>query len=388
MKFVVLGGYGEIGSYIVVDMFRNFKNCEITIAGRDKNKAKNYAKTFKSKRIKGLCVDVTNHKSLVKVLKGAAVCINAVIYKYNLHVMRAALDAKCHYVDLGGLFHMTKKQLKMNKRFKRKNLLAVLGCGSTPGTTNILAAYGASILDSVKEIKITFASYDWLKPKQHLVIPYSAYTLFEEFSDRPAIFTNGKIKFVEPMSGKEYFVFPRPIGKIAGYYTLHSELATFPNSFKKKGLKEASFRVTFDEDFIHDIKLLIAAGLASKKIVNMGGTKVRPIDVTVKELNKLMPKGNFKANDIEYVRVIMFGKRKGRNVELTIDAITRSDKKTNTPAGTVDTAVPPSIVAQMIARGQIQKRGTLPPELCVEPKIFFKELKKRGIKIRMTSSAG
>ena len=33
--------------------------------------------------------------------------------------MDAALDARCHYVDLGGLFHMTRRQLRLDAEFRR-----------------------------------------------------------------------------------------------------------------------------------------------------------------------------------------------------------------------------------------------------------------------------
>jgi saccharopine dehydrogenase-like NADP-dependent oxidoreductase len=41
------------------------------------------------------------------------------------------------------------------------------------------------------------------------------------------------------------------------------------------------------------------------------------------------------------------------------------------------------IGAQMIARGDIKKRGVLPPESVIDPALFFAELNKRGIKIHM-----
>src|SRR3989344_7434015 len=138
-KFIVLGGYGAMGSICVRDLYDSCKDCEIIIAGRDLVKAKHYANSFNNKRVKYAQVDVTNINSTASLLKNADVCINCVQYYYNLHVMKACLKAKSNYLDLGGLFHMTRKQLKLHNRFKKINKVAILGCGSTPGTTNILA---------------------------------------------------------------------------------------------------------------------------------------------------------------------------------------------------------------------------------------------------------
>ncbi len=44
-------------------------------------------------------------------------------------------------------------------------------------------------------------------------------------------------------------------------------------------------------------------------------------------------------------------------------------------------AIPLSIGAQMIARGDVSLRGVVPPELAIDPVMFFDELKIRGIEV-------
>jgi saccharopine dehydrogenase-like NADP-dependent oxidoreductase len=44
-------------------------------------------------------------------------------------------------------------------------------------------------------------------------------------------------------------------------------------------------------------------------------------------------------------------------------------------------AVPLSIGAQMIVRGDVDARGVVPPETAIDPSILFDELKLRGIEI-------
>ena len=45
-------------------------------------------------------------------------------------------------------------------------------------------------------------------------------------------------------------------------------------------------------------------------------------------------------------------------------------------------AIPLSVGAQMIARGDVKVRGVVPPETALDPQIFFDELKLRGIIVR------
>ena len=380
-KIVVLGGTGGIGSVVVKDLFSTRRDCEIIIGASNEKKAKEYAKSFNSKRVRGIGVDVNNIDQTAKILKGADVCINCVVYYLNLQVMRACLKSSVHYLDLGGLFHMTRKQLKLNKQFKKNKLIAVLGCGSTPGITNVMAEYSARFFDKINEIHISFGDADFTKYNQPFVLPYTMYTLFDEFMMKPALFTKGKLLMVEPMSGEKLLKFPKPVGKASGLYTLHSELATFPSSFKNKGIKECSFRVTFSEDFRNKIKFLIESGFASEKDMKFGGCENKPKHITAKIMDQWLPKKETKINDLEYVRVEIIGKINGKRKMMILDCLTKSHKKWNIPAGTYDTAVPPSIIAQMMINNKIKQYGVLPPEKCINPELFFKELRKRNIKI-------
>ena len=62
-------------------------------------------------------VDARDAASLARALRGASVCVNCADYRLNLDVMAGALATGCHYVDLGGLFHVTRRQLELDARF-------------------------------------------------------------------------------------------------------------------------------------------------------------------------------------------------------------------------------------------------------------------------------
>ena len=77
--------------------------------------------------------------SLAAALDGCDVLVNAASYRVNLDAMRACLEAGCHYLDLGGLYRVTGRQLELDDEFERAGLLALLGIGSSPGKTNVMA---------------------------------------------------------------------------------------------------------------------------------------------------------------------------------------------------------------------------------------------------------
>jgi saccharopine dehydrogenase-like NADP-dependent oxidoreductase len=47
--------------------------------------------------------------------------------------------------------------------------------------------------------------------------------------------------------------------------------------------------------------------------------------------------------------------------------------------------IPLSVGAELIARGQVEDRGVLPPEKAYNPDIFIQELEKRGIGVNYTA---
>ena len=150
MKLVILGA-GIQGSIVATDLCDpdlSPDEKDVTICDYDFAKAKEVADRL---GIKALKCDVSDHDALISIIKGADVVLNCVQYNWNIDIMRACLIVGAHYIDLGGLFHVTKKQFDLHEDFKRAGLTAVLGMGSTPGTMNVMAGYAASRLDTVRE---------------------------------------------------------------------------------------------------------------------------------------------------------------------------------------------------------------------------------------------
>src|SRR5579883_3027950 len=135
---------------------------QVTVAGLRQEAAERVVAWLGQGREKARAVacDVRDHDALVGQLRGAQVLLNATDYPFNLDVMRAALAARVHYADLGGLFHMTRRQYELHDAFQEAGLTAVLGIGSTPGITNILARVAADQLDRVDRLDVRIGSGD------------------------------------------------------------------------------------------------------------------------------------------------------------------------------------------------------------------------------------
>ena len=104
------------------------------------------AETHGGGKATGAALDIRDAGAAAAALAGATVLVNSASYRINLAAMEAALAAGAHYIDLGGLFHVTREQVELDERFRAAGLLAVLGMGSAPGKTSVMAARAVELL--------------------------------------------------------------------------------------------------------------------------------------------------------------------------------------------------------------------------------------------------
>lgn len=384
MKVVLLGGAGAMGAITLKDLVET-SDFEVVVADYNLDAAKAVANSYTSARVTAAHADVRNCETTADLLRGSFAVINSVQYQLNLDVMVAALAAQCHYTDLGGLYHMTLRQLELHHQFLEKDLLALIGMGAAPGTTNLLARMAADEMDEVHEIHCQVAGTDLNAAEADggLASSYSIQTILEEASKPAAVFTGGKMTFVEPMSGAYPVDFGAPVGVQSPAFTIHSEVATLSTSYASKGLKECTFAIAFHGDFTDKLRFLRQIGVNSIEPVQVRGQTVVPQDLLLAVLNR-QPKpapDTRPPNQVEVVRSLVRGVKDGIRVGVNMDLYVTGIPEWGMGSD-VDTGCPPSVGIQMLARGEITARGVLPPELCVPVDPYFQEMAKRKMVVR------
>ena len=76
----------------------------------------------------------------------------------------------------------------------------------------------------------------------------------------------------DPEPGK----FPAPIGNIVLRHSIHSELGTLAESFRKKGVREVFFKINYDPQLVNLVRNLVDAGFTSRDPIAVDGTRVAP----------------------------------------------------------------------------------------------------------------
>jgi saccharopine dehydrogenase-like NADP-dependent oxidoreductase len=383
MRIVILGGAGIIGRVIALDLARD--DLDLTIADRDLVGAERTAQQV-GRRARAVQVDVTDEAAMAGVLAGASACVNSALYYFNLEVMRACLKAKVPYLDLGGLFHVTRQQLELDTAFREAGVTAVLGLGSCPGVANVQAGWLGGMLDEVRSVRIYNGST--LDEGESLAWPYAIETILDEISKPAMVFRDKSFIEAPPLGEEEYFLFPEPIGWAKTHLSLHSEVATIPLSLAAKGIEECFFKITFfgySEAALRKMAFLAQLGLAETERVTVDGGSVRPRDVLLAQLRKMpQAKEKPKSKGVKDVATVVDGRRGGRAVILRADTSGGAHREWGISGGTLLVGVPPAVVARWLASARLSRPGVWPPEMVVEPEPFFAELAKRGFTTTLT----
>jgi saccharopine dehydrogenase (NAD+, L-lysine-forming) len=359
VKVAVLGAAGTIAPAIVRDLASSEEVESILLLDLRAEKAKEVANTHGLGKATAHGADARSN--LAADLKDADALVNSASYRVNLDAMRACLEAGCHYFDLGGLYRVTGEQLLLGPDFERAGLTAVLGIGSSPGKTNLMAARAARDIGDVEAIHVFAAGRD-LDPPAGPSFPYALETLIDELTIKPVVLRDGEPRRVEPLTSGGEVNFGEPIGRAETIYTLHSELRTFGQSF---GCRESSFRLSLAKPLLDRLRTLAKA---PEEEVRQAGREASPPSPRTVSVHVVEASGH------------------GRMIRMR--AVTEPHHEWGIGGGVVSTAAPIAAAVRLLARGSISKRGALPPERCIVPEEMFSELEQRGSRFELDVSEG
>jgi hypothetical protein len=142
-----------------------------------------------------------------------------------------------------------------------------------------------------------------------------------------------------------------PIGQSQTIYTLHSELATFGESF---GCANASFRLSLPPALLTRLSELV--GASPDQVASAARDAVPSSSQTVS------------------VHLVSAAASDGRTV--TVRALSRPHFGLG--GSIVSTAAPAAAAVRMLARGGLRATGVLAPEQCIDPDEMFAELEGRS----------
>jgi saccharopine dehydrogenase (NAD+, L-lysine-forming) len=356
VSVAVLGAGGTIAPAIIADLAQSEEVAAMTLLDLDASRAQAVADAHGGDKASAREIDARSVSDLAGAIADADVLLNTASYRINLEAMRACLDAGCNYLDLGGLYWMTGRQLELDGDFKHAGLLAVLGIGSSPGKTNLMAARGVRELGAgaggIETIDVMAAGRDPAAPDDgRMRPPYAIQTLLDELTLAPVLLRDGQPVEIDALSPGGTVAYGDPIGTAETIFTLHSELATFGESF---GCKGSSFRLSLAGPLLERLEQLV--GASAEEVAAAAREAASPSNETVS------------------VHLVAVRSAQGRTV--TVRAITHAHFGLG--GSVVSTATPAAATVRLFARGSLTATGALPPERCIDPDEMFAELEARG----------
>jgi lysine 6-dehydrogenase len=376
LKILVLGA-GRMGLGACFDLVRSAEVKVVTVADLARLKAEAIVCRLASPKLTATTVNVADFARVVDLMRGYDAVISCVVYRHNLTLARAALEAGVNFCDLGGNNQVVDAELALDEEARAAGIRIIPDCGLAPGLVSILTAHGVKQFDRLGAAHIRVGGLPrYPQPPLNYQIVFSIDGLINEYVEPARILRGGQIVEVESLTEVESLEFPPPYGALEAFHT-SGGISTLPESFRGV-VQELDYKTIRYPGHCQQFKLLLDLGFASGTPVRVDGGEVVPRNLLRELLCQKIPS---EGPDIILVRVEFSGIQKGRECRLFYDIIDHYDGQTGLSAMMRTTAFPASIVAQMMARGDIPDPGAIPQERCVPTDKFIEALAERNIRL-------
>src|SRR3954466_10816151 len=213
MKMLVLGA-GLQGCACAYDLLQNPAITQVTLADLRPDKLPKFLAGDWNGRLRTIRLDVSDSAAVRAAFAGQAAVMGAIPYYYNGPMARAAVEAGCHFSDLGGNTEIVFEQKKLHEQALAKGVSIIPDCGLAPGMVNILAAEGIRRLDRAEQARIYVGG-----PPQERGPPLNSQIVYSlegalDYSTTPSwVLRNGRPGQVDALSEVEPVEFPEPVGR-------------------------------------------------------------------------------------------------------------------------------------------------------------------------------
>lgn len=369
-KIIVLGA-GLVGKAIAIDLARDF---DVTSADISEEALAAVAE----KGIRTQKTDVSDTPSLAQQLQPYDLVVGAVPGFLGFRTAETVIAAGKNMVDIS---FFPEDPFLLDDAAKKKGLTIITDCGVAPGMGNIILGY--------HNRQMQVDSYECLVgglpvvrewPYEYKAV-FSPIDVIEEYI-RPARFVqHGKMVTREALSDPELVSF-EGVGTLEswnsdGLRTLLKTMPHIPNMIEK------TLRYP---GCIEYLKVLRESGFFSYEPIDVGGMRIRPIDVTAK---LLFPKWKLQPGEEEYtvMRVRVRGKENGIEKGCEYNVLDRTDKESNTLSMARTTGYTCTAAVHLLLNGSFIRKGICPPEYLGEEEEHFRfilnHLKSRGVEYKV-----
>jgi lysine 6-dehydrogenase len=376
MKILVLGA-GMQGRACSFDLLKNPALEQLTLVDANAAALGATKKFLASKKVRAVRADLADAARVKKLAMGCDVVVSCVPYFLNLALCKAALAAKAHWVDLGGNTDIVMKELALSSRAEKAGVTILPDVGLGPGMITTLAVHGMSQLDVVDEVLIRDGGLPQKPvPPMNYMLTFSEHGLINEYVEDATALRDYKVVKVPGLSEVETIDVPG-LGRMEAAHA-SGGLSTLAYTYEGK-VRAMHNKLIRYPGHCAVINAMTAMGFFSNKRIDVAGRQLAP-----RELSAKLFRDHFSRpgdEDMVVIYTTIKGTKGGRKAQVVCHMLDRYDRAHKMTAMMRTTGFPASIVAQMLATGEITRRGAFPVETGIPPEPFIRHMKERGFNI-------
>lgn len=384
-KVVVLGGCGTVGSIAANTLTTLDDFSEVVIGDIDIKKANELISQFGSEKLSAVKVDALDPKSIRNAIKDSDVVLNCTgpYYKFVPTILKVVIESEINYVDICDDVDVTRDILKMTDSAKKAEITALIGMGSSPGVTNLLAKLCADqFLNEVDSIDL-YHAHGGEPSEGGGVIGHRIHSMLIDIP----VFIDGKFKTVKSFT-EEAFALEEDVDFLEiGTYRVfpypHPEIITIPKFVR--GVKRVTNKGTIlPEQYYMLTREIVRLGMIGEEPIDVKGQEIAPIDFAISYIinqrERILKETNF-GEQRGCVKIVVKGKKKGKPHQYIFSLASTGQ------AMGEGTGIPAAFGAALMQRGKITEKGVLPPEGCVKP-LDFLLLMQKFLKLEKVGGKG
>ncbi len=374
MKLLVIGA-GMMGWAAAYDFVRNEHVEAVTLADTEDLRLTEKVVRIKaltgSGKISGIKLDAADPASVAKVMRGHDGVLSAVPYFFNLGLTKAAIEAGCHFADLGGNNTVVRQQFALDEQARTAGVSIAPDCGLSPGMASIL---GGELLRRIggkaDALKIYVGGLpQHPRPPFNYQLVFSVEGLINEYCEPAKILRDGKMVVIEPLTEIEPFHM-EGFRELEAFHT-SGGTSTMPESFQ--GSVGECFEKTLRyPGHCQMLRSLYDLGLFSSEKRRINGSDIAPRQLMVKLFEEKFASA---APELTILRV----EAHHGDVSASFSMVDYTDATTGMTSMMRTTAWPAAVVLQMMAGGQITRRGVIRQEVDVPAQLFLDAMAQRKI---------
>lgn len=374
MKKIIVLGAGLVGKAMAIDLAKDHNVTSVDMS----NEALANLQVRGIKTIKSDLGDINN---LAAIIEPFDLVIGAVPGFMGLQTALTVAEVGKNMVDIS---FFPEDPFQLHDLAIKSNVTIVTDCGVAPGMGNIILGYHNNRMN-IEDYECLVGGLPVVRewPYEYKAV-FSPIDVIEEYT-RPARYVqNGALVIKEALSDPELVHFDG-VGTLESWNSdgLRSLIKTMPNI---PNMIEKTLRYP---GCIEYLRVLRESGFFSYEPVEIGGVKVRPIDVTAK---LLFPKWKLQPEEKEFtvMRIKISGSENGKAKSYQYNLLDRTDK-TNTLSMARTTGYTCTAVANLILNGKFTRKGICPPEYIGEQEEHFQlvldYLSARGVHYEISSGS-